>query len=812
LSGVRVVDLTVGIAGGYATKLLADAGADVWKIEPPGGDPLRSWSASGRSLDADGDGPLFRYLHTSKRCAELDLASAAGRAAVRSLYTDCDLVFEDLGTGRRNALDEFELGYDALAESNPAATLLRLSPFGQSGPWRDRPANDFTLQAWSGSTQGRGRAGLEPIAVGGELVEWMSGTVLAVGALAALRRAERSGRGDVVDVSQLEAIAPTFSNCGSAWGFFSGVWDMPMSEDVPSIEPTADGWVGFCIFTPQQWRDFALLIERPDLGDDETLMHMITRHARHAEIRGIARAFLRRKTTAEVLELAELLRVPAAPIGNGANLPEIDHFAAQGTFVENPRGGFLQPRIPYESSAWPRRDFAPAPTRAEARAAAASQPGWRSGPRAREALDGSASSPPTDAPLDGLRVLDLTAFWAGPYATFALGCLGADVIHVESVQRPDGMRFGTQTPMATDAWWEYGPTFHSANTGKRGITLDLTSEEGVELLLALAAKSDLIVENYSPRVLGNFGLDWERIAAANPCISLVRMPAFGLTGPWRDRVGFAQTMEQVSGIAWATAYPESEGEKAGPVTPRAASDPLAGLHAAFCALLAVRDRLCTGRGCHIESIMVETSLGVAAEQVAEFSISRELLVGDGNRSRWAAPQGLYACDGEASDGSPPRLAVSVRDAAQWRALARTLGRPEWAGRSFEERGLAADEIDAAIAAWSRARDVDSAAEALCQAGVPAARVVSTRRAHELEPLAKSEFYETVEHPIHGGVPIAALPLRFGRPAKRWFRRAAPTLGEHNREVLSELLGLGDDELERLAAQGRIGTRPKGIGT
>jgi crotonobetainyl-CoA:carnitine CoA-transferase CaiB-like acyl-CoA transferase len=507
LDDVRVVDLTPcgegsGIAGGYASKLLADAGAEVWQIEPPEGSRLRGWSASGRSRDAEGDGVLYRYLATSKRAATLDLARAVDRDALLSLCADSDLVLECFSPGHLEGLD---LGPDALAALNPRASLLRLSPFGQRGDWRARPSSEFTLQAWCGSTMARGRPGLPPLHAAGDAGDWFCGTYLAVGALAALRHRAQVGQGTVVDLSALEAITPTFTNCGTSWGHFSGVWDLPSSEDVPSIEPTRDGWVGFCLFTPQQWKDFTLLIDRPDLGEDAGLMHMVTRMQRQAEIREIVRDVTRRKTTAEILELAEALRIPAAPIGHGASLPTNEHFQKRGVFVPNPRGGFLQPRIPYESSSWSRRPFEPAPTLAEARATRPEMLAARGAPSPTQGKTTPGASPArtacvTSKPLAGLRVLDMTAFWAGPYATLVLGGLGADVIKVESIQRPDGMRFGTQTSPETDRWWEYGPTYHAANTGKRAITLDLTRPEGVRLLLELATHCDLLIENYSPRV------------------------------------------------------------------------------------------------------------------------------------------------------------------------------------------------------------------------------------------------------------------------------------------------------------------------
>ena len=810
LSGLRILDLTTGIAGGYASKLLADAGADVLKVEPPEGDPLRRRGLGDASIDADGDGLLFRYLHTSQRAIVLDLDSRSGADALRALYVDCDLVLESAPEGW---LEERDLGEAALARANPRASWLSISAFGRGGAWSERAANDFTLQAWCGSTSARGRAGLPPLHAGGEVGDWLSGACLAVAALAALRQADGDGQGERVDVSKLEAIMPTLTNAGSVWGFFADLWHLPASEDVPSIEPTADGWIGFCVFTPQQWQDFAVLIEEPQLGLDPGLNHMMTRVQRAAELTPLVRRYTRRFATAELLERAELLRVPAAPIGHGALLPELDHLRERAVFVANPRGGFKQPRIPYASTGWPRRPFEPAPSLAQARASGSDEalrPVWREARRAsRPASTGRGARP-----LEGIRVLDLTAFWAGPYGGYVLSGLGADVIHVESIQRPDGMRFGTTATPDTDRWWELGPTFHSANAGKRSLTLDLTRPRGVELLLSLIEQSDIVIENFSPRVMDNFGLDAERIARANPRAIFVRMPAFGLDGPWRERVGFAQTMEQVSGLAWMTAYGASAGEQAGPLTPRACADPLAGLHAAFAALVALEHRDRSGRGCAIESVMVETVLGVTAEGVMEFDATGQLLAGDSNRSPHYAPQNLYDCAGLDPLGEPHRLALSVDDDAQWPALALRIDRPEWAKEPrFESaRGRRAghDEIDRAIAAWCADRPVEQAVAELLAVGVPAAVVMPTRLGTTLPPIEESDFVQTVGHAVAGEVPIPTHPFRFASAAGRALSRAAPMLGEHNHEILRELLGLSSEEIEKLETDALIGTRPVGL--
>ncbi len=245
---------------------------------------------------------------------------------------------------------------------------------------------------------------------------------------------------------------------------------------------------------------------------------------------------------------------------------------------------------------------------------------------------------PTQLPLADIRVTDLTAFWAGPVATQLLGTLGADVIKLEGVRRPDGMRFSAGRPPDWDQWWEWGPVFLCSNNNKRSVSLELSTDAGRAVALELIAATDLVIENFSPRVMENFGLDWDAVAAANPRAIMIRMPAFGLDGPWRDRVGFAQTMEQATGMAWMTGHADGP-----PVIPRGVCDPIAGLHAVFAAIaaLVIRDR--DGAGMHVESTMVESALNVAAEMLVEYSRNGIEMRRQGNRGPGASPQGVYRC-------------------------------------------------------------------------------------------------------------------------------------------------------------------------
>ena len=781
LDDVQVLDLSTGIAGAYCAKLLADAGADVLKIEPVEGDPLRRHHVGERA------GLLYAFLHTSTRSAVLT------DDEIRALYAAFDLVIDSSAPG---ALEARGLGYAALADANPGATLITITPFGHTGPWADRAATEFTLLAAGGSTATRGLPGRPLVNGGGRIGEWMGGVNAAVAAAAALRRARFTGRGDHIDLSLLEAVTPTCSNVQTLWGSMSGSDAAAPRLEIPSIEPTLDGYVGFCIFTGQQWQDFCLLIGQPDLADDPILATMGGRIENPALVRPHIAAYTTARTTAEVIEEASALRIPVAHVGNGASLPEFDHFIERGVYVDNPGGGFRQPRIPWRVHGQPSRPFTPAPERGADSPAPLLRQFLRHGPPEIRSSSDVAVSMADDAwPLTGVRVVDMTAFWAGPYATFALSCLGADVIHVESIQRADGMRFGSVKAPGTDQWWEWGPTFHSANAGKRSITLDLQRSEGRSLLRRLVEVSDVVVENYSPRVFDQWGLTWAELRSWNPRIVVVRMPAFGLDGPWRDRVGFAQTMEQTSGMAWLTGYADVE-----PMNARGPCDPLAGLHATFAAIVALAQRERTGEGCLVEATMVETALNAAAEQVIEFTGNGVLLTRDANHEPAYGLQGTFRCVDTPAD-TVGVVAIAAADRAQRAALSALVGTT-----LTDDHEL----FDRVLSEWCASRPLLDTVELLAAHGVPAAAVAGCRTSDRNPQIRSRGFFEDVDHAVVGTHSIPAFPVVFGRQPARRFARPAPLLGEHNAEVLGGLLGLDDTELASLAEAGIIGTRPLGL--
>jgi crotonobetainyl-CoA:carnitine CoA-transferase CaiB-like acyl-CoA transferase len=732
LSGVRVLDTSARVAGAYAGKMLRDVGADVVIV----GDVER---------DA-----VSRWLHGGKRSVDADAARALTDAADILLTTS------------------------APAEPRPGAVTVTITDFGTSGPWADRPASHLTLEAESGSLGSRGVPELPPVAVGGDLGEWIAGLYAGVAALAAWRTARDSGGHEAVEVSVFECMLVTLNMHEPLHAALAGSDTFTRWVQVPSVERAADGWVCFSLVTGQQWLDFAAMIGRPDLGDDKSLGNMLGRWPRRHEIYAAMEPWLTARTVEEVIETATAFRLPVAHVSSGSMLAEMEHYRVRDVFAPSPHGDYVQPRPPYLFSG-----FRTAPAAAAPDGHTDVAPTWQ---RPREVID----SRPAGRPLDGVRVVDLTAFFAGPSGTGYLAALGADVIKVESVQRPDGIRFaGGQITQAGD-WWEYSWIFQGVNADKRDVTLDLSRDAGLEVLHRLLAGADVLIENYSPRVMEQFGLSFDRLASAYPSLVVTRMPAFGLDGPWAQRVGFALTMEAQAGMATVTGHPDGR-----PTCPGGVLDPIAGLHAAFATIAALEHRKVTGTGQLVEVPMVECALNIAPQSLLRWGADGIALERQGNRSADAIAQDVYPCAGDDA-----WVAVTVRTPQQQRTLASLLG---------TDAGL-----DAALRDYLAGRTDEDAVEDLVSAGIPAGVVRRPTTVAGNPHVVARGFYEEHTHPTVGPVGYPVLPTRFASWTGPVHRRPAPTLGQHNAEVLAGELGIGADKLAELERDGVIGSRPAGL--
>jgi crotonobetainyl-CoA:carnitine CoA-transferase CaiB-like acyl-CoA transferase len=782
----RVLDLSTGLAGAYTCLLLSYAGADVARAEPPGGDPLRRWRQG--PAEAPGDGALFEYLRQ-------------GQTAF-TLSQDAD-PFDPLGadiiiTSPEPSKPLQAKQLQAVVAAHPGLIAVAFTPYGLRGPFADRPASDLTLEADSGGLAIRGRSDRAPYQMGGRTCEWLAGAYAAAATLALWAGRRRGGAGGLIDLSQAELLHAAASNYLDVFhavaqadhgGADADPVGPPRTLETPSIERSSDGWVGFNTNSPHQITGFLTMIERPDLVASGEYGTAAKRIARIAEWQELVTAWTSRHTSAQIIALAEANGVPVAPVSDSASVAELDQVIARGTLVTAPSGRFQMPGQPWRINGARSPELGPAPI-----VSAERHPSWRS----------AAATPVVSAgglarPLEGLRVLDLTTWWAGPSATALLAALGADVIHVEAPARMDGARMVGAAFLPRPQFWELSNFFLTVNVNKRDLALDLTSERGRELFLELVAQSDVVVENATPRVMDKLKLGWDVIHAANPRAILTRMPAYGLDGPWRERPGFAQNIEQASGLAWLTGEPSDQ-----PRIQRGPADPNGGMHAAFATLVALEQRERTGEGSLVESSLFDAALAVAAELVIEWSAYQNPLLRMGNRSVTAAPQGVYACQGPDN-----WLALTVVTDGQWDALIALLDRVELkAPELATEAGRRAqhDLLDVVLAEWSAAHEIEDAVKILLDAGIPAAHARDPRLAARNPQFRDRGYHQLVDHPVAGTVPIPTLPFQIsGEP---WIRTPAPTLGQHNAEILSSLLGLSQPAIDQLTADGVIATTPK----
>ncbi|HXN58888.1 MAG TPA: CoA transferase [Acidimicrobiales bacterium] len=789
LGGLRVVDLSTWIGGAYCTKLLADAGAEVIKVEAPAGDPLRRWSASGAAIPAGGDGALFNFLAASKQSVVVDEENADDRVSLEQLLASADAVVWSRGSP---VAEEASLEPREILRRHPHLIVSSITPFGLEGPWSDKAATEFTLQAWSGGIVGlaRGLPDRAPVHVGGQVGEWLSGVFAAIGTLAAIRR--RNPNGQLVDVSMLEALAMCLTYYPVT---FNDQLGRPMRRKrfipTPGVGAAKDGLVGLGCGTGQQWLDFCVMVEHPEWMEDRSLFLDRTKLA------PIIDAWIAAHTVDEVLDLASAFRIPNAPVANGSNIATFEHFRDRETFTVNPRDGAANPAPPFRLGAARLRPPAPAPSLGELPI---------DGILPREQSAGRSAGGASTLPFEGLRILDMTSYWAGPLAGHVLALLGAEVIHLESAARPDGARLVGGVPQTEERYWERGPIFAALNTNKKSLTIDLREPKGIDLVRRFVGTCDVVIENYTPRVLDQLGLDYETLRADRPDLIMLRMPGFGLEGPWRDEAAFAFVIEDASGLTWLTGHRDLL-----PFEPYCIGDPNAGLHALFGLMLALEHRDRTGEGGLVETAMVDAAVNVAAEQPIEFSAYGAVLARDGNRGPCAAPQNLYQAAGPDEDGRDDAwVAIAVAIDEHWLSLRRALGEPDWAAdpalATAEGRRRNHDRIDQLLGAWCRERAASVIVESLWDFGVPVGRVVQPHRQPELPQLESRDFFEEVLHPVIGTSRYSTLPMKFSRGPGCLHQRHAPLLGEHNEELLGGL-GLTRSEIDALETEGIIGGSP-----
>ena len=411
----------------------------------------------------------------------------------------------------------------------------------------------------------------------------------------------------------------------------------------------------------------------------------------------------------------------------------------------------------------------------------------------------------TNGALEGLRVVEMGQLIAIPFAAKLLGDMGAEVIRIESCTRMDGYRVaGFYKNDGTGEFWNRAINFYEQNRGKQSLTLDLAQSSGLETLVDLIAISDVFIENFTPRVISNFGLEYNDLRKVKPDIVMVSSTGYGHTGPWSGFGAIGYGTEAACGLAAVTGY--VDGPPAIPELPYA--DYTAGEHTIFAIMAALMHRAATGEGQFIDVSQTQTLTATVPEPLMDYAFNGRVTGTSGNREDLYAPQGTYPCEGD-----DRWISLSVRSDAEWAALCEVLEQPEWVNDSRFADGLSRfrnhellDELISGVTVGWVAGDLQTHLQSV---GVPAGEVLDGKALLFNEHLNDRKFYEVVEHAESTGIPplpYAGRPWKFSETPGQ-IRSAAPTLGEHNEAVLADLLGMGGSRISELSDTGVIGTTP-----
>ncbi|MCB1685909.1 MAG: CoA transferase [Pseudomonadales bacterium] len=787
LDGIRVLDLGSRVSTAWCSRLLADFGAEVVCVEDEDGHPLRSHPP----FDRAGASIAARYFLANKA----SVPATAPAKAIDALVGSAHIVVT-------NALPGDALDAAAILALNPRALVCAITAHGQDGERSRLPGNDLTANARSGWASVNGLKDRSPLKASGYQASCQAGMLAFGSVLCALtEQLANDAPGQIIDVAELEVLVSTAAPAPLRYQYSGFIWPRKEARDVnDGPVPVADGFFALTISRPVFWIKAMRILGLPDLADDKELQQAGLRpklKERFADRLSAALSGWKRMALFEALG-AE--RVLAGPVLRMDELGSNPQFLARSFFREAPSGlRYPGPFARMGRSAWHvEREAVPAggcAPRFETDDVIGTRP-------VRHGADSGATG---GGPLSGFRGLVLTQAWAGTYATELLALLGAEVIQLEVRGRLDSWRGTYQNPIpkrlqeAPNAKhaWNLSPLYNSVNLNKECITLDLSTHRGVEIFRGLVAHVDFVAENFSPRVMGNLGLDYDSLAQIRPDLVMASLSAYGATGPWSRVPGIGGTIEPSSGMSALLGYPDGDPLNSGQMYP----DPVAGLcgFAAIALALLHRDR--TGEGQYIDLSMQEANFTFIGDAWLEYALNGSVRGPQGNRHPLHAPQGIYPAQGE-----DQWIAIAVESDTQWDELCDLLALEGFRSCLAGERKIREAELEQAIAAVTRGFDKRVLTTELLNRGIPAAPVLDAQEVAEDVLLRARGHMVRVEHEEAGSHWQSGVPVHYSR-TPGVVRSAAPLQGQHSFRVFERLLGMSAQEYESLVAAEISGSGP-----
>jgi crotonobetainyl-CoA:carnitine CoA-transferase CaiB-like acyl-CoA transferase len=799
LSGLRVVECGEGISAAFGAKLMTDLGADVIKVEHPSGDILRRRGpfVPGEELDPEKSG-LFLYLNANKRGVILDLTAARAKTGFDRLLSNADILIHNVHPAERPLRG---LDGAALAKKFPSLITVGISPFGDSGPYRDWKGYPLNIENAGGMAFLAPGASeypdLPPLRAFGDQADYQGGLHACFAALAMYLKGLNGGAASSIDISEQECIAAMLE-MNLMHFTYAGRETSRLGKRVIGpwlLSECRDGHVFVACAEEPQWQRMVELMGDPEWTHEELFKDRISRGANSDAVNLFMREWMSAWNKEELFHAGQAKRIPFAKVNTMSDICADAQLNHRKYFVELDYPGRGKLRVPGAPSRYgidhlPARRAAPQLGQHNEEVLGAGTE------RARE-FPASSSAGSRSLPLAGVRILDFTWAWAGPFATLQMAHMGAEVLRIESEKRVCITRaippFADDQPGANRAGY-----FNQYNQGKRSVALNLADPAGLQVAYDLVPHCDVVIENFAGGVANKMGLGYETLRQLRRDIVMLSMSGYGQDGPYRGYLGYGPPAAALSGFFFTTGYEGMPPMELG----TSYMDPNAGIFGAIAVMNALIHRKKTGHGQYIDQSQLETAVQLIAEGLLQYQLTGTEPERVGNHHRIMSPHNTYKAAGDADKW----VSIAVAKDAEWRALCSVMGKPELGYDSRfstpSARKQNETQLDSVIGEWTQSRDRWEIAKTLQSVGVAAFPSMSNKDLASDEHLRERGYLVRLEHPEVGQRTHVGIPWTLdGEPSK--VASPAPVRGADTDAVLSKLLGYSKDKIEQLRKAGAL---------
>ena len=796
-SNLKVLDFSADFAGSYCSKLLADFGASVKKIIYEGrGDRSASYGPFIDDFRDSKSSAMFHYMNYNKEVIPVP----EGTQLNEKLLLSADLLIEDFSSKDFNFCG---LDLEKIRKLNPDILICSLTPFGRETEWVDKPWSDLTIQALTGMCSVNGEQGKAPLKEPGTESEFITGANAFVASVAALINRDVTGVSQGVNVSILKSVLHSYSPYLLAALHTRNPREQQSQGLHFGLIPCKDGYVSLSVRHEPTWEHMWIFFGDPEFSENPKFDTAAKRRINEEELSEILLPILAQYSRKDLLHGLSPLRILVGIANSVSDLLEDEHLKARNAFInyESEGKSWQMPGPPFQMSLTPWK-FESSTTSEDFQI-------WEEPLKLTNKTSKSLSAlNKPKGPLSGMRGIVLTQAWAGAYSTQLLSDLGMEIIQVESVTRIDPWRGGVPPRLAGlypnsnpgDNPWDRNALYNGVNRGKKAITLDLSHSEAKEVFMELVSISDVVVENFSGRVISNLGLDYESLRSVNPSVVMVRMPTYGTSGPYSNYPGNGGTTEPVSGMSFLMGYHDGPPVNSGIMH----TDAYSGVLACGATITALRERLISGVGQEVDISQQEVSMTLLAEYIMEGSLSGESPGRQGNINRDYAPQGCYLSK------DSYWIAISVKTDRQWKSFCDSLmldslvTDEDYSTKEF--RKMNAVRLDREISKKMGNCIASEVVGKLQAESVPCEVISTLLEAAENDDFYQMGLFEKIFHSESGNFYYPVPPWDFENNPRN-AQEPAPTLGEHSEEIFSNLNGWSENEITRFKNLGLTGTDP-----